>query len=216
MIGTAFDRVLAAAAAGDERAFALLWRELQPGLLRYLRVIAPAVAEDLASETWLDVIRSLPRFQGDEQRFRSWTYTIARHRASDHRRRAVRRPAEPLPAERMPERVAADDPAADAMDHIATYQALALIAKLPPDQAEVIALRVVAGLEVDEVARIVGKRPGAVRVLAHRGLRRLAQRLRAGSANPAGNGGNREGNGAEPPGNGGAPGSQGPRQTPWV
>ena len=188
MIGAAFDSTLAAAVRGDERAFALLWRELQPGLLRYLAVVAPGAAEDLASETWVDVVRSLARFRGDEQSFRSWTFTIARHRATDHRRRSVRRPAEPLPAERLPERAAADDPAATAMEHIATYQALALIAELPRDQAEVVVLRVVAGLEVGQVARIVGKRPGAVRVLAHRGLRRLAQRLRAGWPSRAGPG----------------------------
>ena len=186
MIGAAFDSVLAAAVGGDEHAFALLWRELQPGLLRYLQVIAPGGAEDLASETWLDVVRGLGRFRGDEQSFRSWTFTIARHRATDQRRREVRRPAEPVRAERLPERAAADDPAAAAMEHLATRQALALIAELPRDQAEVVALRVVAGLEVRQVARIVGKRPGAVRVLAHRGLRRLAKRLGAGRPTPAG------------------------------
>jgi RNA polymerase sigma-70 factor, ECF subfamily len=188
VIGAAFDSVLAAAVGGDERAFALLWRELQPGLLRYLRVVAPGSAEDLASETWVDVVRSLGRFRGDERSFRSWTFTIARHRATDHRRRAVRRPAEPVPAELLPERAAADDPAAAAMEQIATHRALALIAQLPRDQAEVVALRVVAGLEVGEVARIVGKQPGAVRVLAHRGLRRLADRLGAGRPTPAGPG----------------------------
>lgn len=186
MIGAAFDNVLAAAVGGDERAFASLWRELQPGLLRYLRVVAPGSAEDLASETWLDVVRSLAHFRGNERSFRSWTFTIARHQATDHRRRAVRRPVEPVPAERLPERVAADDPAAAAMEHIATHRALALIAELPRDQAEVVALRVVAGLEVGDVARIVGKRPGAVRVLAHRGLRRLAERLGAGRSIRAG------------------------------
>jgi RNA polymerase sigma-70 factor (ECF subfamily) len=53
------------------------------------------------------------------------------------------------------------------------------MATLPADQAEAIVLRVVAGLAVDRVAEIMGKRPGAVRVLTHRGLRRLAQRLAA-------------------------------------
>jgi RNA polymerase sigma-70 factor (ECF subfamily) len=186
VIGAAFDSVLAAAARGDERAFAVLWRELQPGLLRYLEVVAPGAAEDLASETWVDVIRGLARFRGNERGFRSWAYTIARHRATDDWRRTARRPAEPLPADQLPERPAADDPAAAAVERIATDRALALIAKLPPDQAEVIALRVVAGLEVGEVARIVGKRPGAVRVLAHRGLRRLAERLGGGRPSHAG------------------------------
>jgi RNA polymerase sigma-70 factor (ECF subfamily) len=51
---------------------------------------------------------------------------------------------------------------------------LSAVAALPEDQAEIIVLRVVAGLGAPEVAQIVGKTPGAVRVAAHRGLRRLA------------------------------------------
>jgi RNA polymerase sigma-70 factor (ECF subfamily) len=188
VIGDAFDSVLAAAARGDEHAFALLWREFQPGILRYLQVVVPGAADDLASETWVDVVRGLGRFHGDEHSFRSWMFTIARHRATDYRRREGRRPAEPMPPEHMPERESAEDPAAAAMEHIATREALALIAELPHDQAEVVALRVVAGLDVPQVARILGKRPGAVRVLAHRGLRRLAERLGAARPTPTGPG----------------------------
>jgi RNA polymerase sigma-70 factor, ECF subfamily len=179
VIGATFGAVLAAAAAGDQRAFAVLWRDLQPGLLRYLQVVAPGSAEDVASETWVDVVRGLARFRGDERAFRSWAFTIARHRAVDWRRRVARQPASLLPLERLPERPAPDDPAAAAFEAASTQAALALIAELPQDQAEVVVLRVVADLDVAEVAAIVGKRPGAVRVLAHRGLRRLAQRLAA-------------------------------------
>jgi RNA polymerase sigma-70 factor, ECF subfamily len=74
---------------------------------------------------------------------------------------------------------APDDPVAAVLEGHSTRAALALVAELPPDQAEVVALRFLGGLEVAEVARIVGKRPGAVRVLAHRGLRRLASRVEA-------------------------------------
>ncbi|HZD00053.1 MAG TPA: sigma-70 family RNA polymerase sigma factor [Actinomycetes bacterium] len=179
MIGDAFNEVLEAAAGGDERAFAVLWRDLQPGLLRYLKVMAPGVAEDLASETWLDVIRGLPRFEGTELGFRAWVFTVARHRVADWRRRMVRQPAIPVPANLLPQQAAPDDPAGTAVEAISTAAALALIAELPPDQAEVVALRSVAGLDVARVAEIVGKQPGAVRVLSHRGLRRLAERLGA-------------------------------------
>jgi RNA polymerase sigma-70 factor (ECF subfamily) len=61
-----------------------------------------------------------------------------------------------------------------ALERISAEAVLALISALPPDQAEIIMLRVVAGLDTHAVARIVGKSPGAVRVAAHRGLRRLA------------------------------------------
>jgi RNA polymerase sigma-70 factor (ECF subfamily) len=179
MIGASFPAVLAAAQQGDEQAFAVLWRELQPAVLRYLRVAAPAAAEDLAADTWVSVVRGLERFRGDEQRFRGWVFTAARHRAVDWHRQAARQPTATVPVELLADRAAPDDPAAEAAELQSTRAALVLIAELPHDQAEVVALRVVGGLDVAEVARIVGKRPGAVRVLAHRGLRRLAQRLGA-------------------------------------
>jgi RNA polymerase sigma-70 factor, ECF subfamily len=179
MIGAPFDRVLLGAVAGDERCFALLWRDLQPALLRYLRVVARGAADDVASETWLDVVQTLGRFRGDEAGFRAWVFTIARHRALDWQRRAIRQQATAVPAEALAYRAAGDDPASSALEILSTEAALALLAGLPPAQAEVILLRVVAGLDVAQVARIVGKRPGAVRVLAHRGLRRLAERLAA-------------------------------------
>ena len=184
MIGASFDAILDAAAGGDEGAFAVLWRDLQPGLLRYLRVVAPAVCEDLASETWLEVARGLGRFQGSEAGFRSWVFTVARHRMVDWRRREARHPTTPLPPEEVPERPGPGDTADFALEAISTRAALALIAELPPDQAEVVTLRVVGGLDVTQVADIVGKRAGAVRVLSHRGLRRLAERLGADLASP--------------------------------
>ena len=179
MIGPSFPAVLAAAQGGDEQAFAVLWRELQPAVLRYLRVAAPLAAEDLAADTWVSVIRGLARFRGDEQAFRAWVFIAARHRAIDWRRQATRRPTRPVPAEQLAELSAPDDPVAAVFETQSTRAALALLAELPADQAEVVTLRVLGGLEVAEVARIVGKRPGAVRVLAHRGLRRLARRVEA-------------------------------------
>jgi RNA polymerase sigma-70 factor, ECF subfamily len=177
MIGPSFQAVLDAAAGGDEAAFGSLWRDLQPGLLRYLNVLAPGAGEDLASETWLRVIGGLGRFRGDERAFRAWVLTVARHRAIDRWRRSARRRDEPVPLDALVDLPAPDDPAAAAVDAVSSRAAVALLATLPPDQAEVVLLRVVAGLEVAEVAAITGKRPGNVRVLAHRALRRLAERL---------------------------------------
>jgi RNA polymerase sigma-70 factor (ECF subfamily) len=177
VIGPGFAGVLAAAAQGDEGAFTRLWVDLQPSLLRYLRVLAPAAAEDLAAETWLDVVRGLGRFTGDEPRFRAWAFLIARHRAIDWQRRSARQATEPVPLDALTALEAPDDPASAAVEALAGRAALALIATLPKDQAEVVTLRVVAGLDVAHVAEIVGRPPGTVRVLAHRGLRRLAERL---------------------------------------
>ena len=177
MIGPPFEAALAAAAGGDDAAFGLLWRDLQPGLVRYLNAMAPGSGEDLASETWLRVVGGLARFSGDEQAFRAWVFTIARNRAVDRWRRGARRNHELVPVDVLVDLPAPDDPAGAAVDAISSRAAVDLIATLPPDQAEVVLLRVVAGLEVAEVAAITGKRPGNVRVLAHRALRRLAERL---------------------------------------
>ena len=177
--GSAFDALLTAAAGGDEQAFAVLWRRLQPGLMRYLQALAPETAEDLASETWLRVVAGLRRFRGDERAFRAWLFTVARHRVIDGWRAGNRRPVAGLPVEALAEWRAPDDVAGQVVESLSARQAVTLLAGLPQAQAEVVLLRVVAGLEVDEVARIVGKRPGTVRVLAHRGLRRLAEWLAA-------------------------------------
>jgi len=185
MIGPTFAAVLAAAAGEDEDAFGILWYDLQPRLLRYFRVVTPGAAEDLASETWLRIIRSIGRFQGSEPAFQAWVFAIARRQVLDWRRRAARKPTQDLPVTGLAEPLAPDDPAADAVEGASTQAALALIATLPTDQAEAITLRVVAGLDVSRVAEIIGKRPGTVRVLTHRGLRRLAERLGAGSGTHA-------------------------------
>jgi RNA polymerase sigma-70 factor (ECF subfamily) len=179
MIGTDFAAVLAAAQRGDEAAFASLWRDGQPALLRYLRVLSPDAAEDIAAETWTRVIGGLTKFTGDEQNWRAWLFTTARRRAIDQARWRARRPAISLDA--MPDAGVADFPdvhvpdAADlALENLATDAALAAVARLPAQQAEVIMLRVVAGLDTETVARLLGRSSGAIRVAAHRGLARLA------------------------------------------
>ena len=180
-----FVEVLRGAQGGHDESFAVLWRRFQPPLLRYLRVAVPfGEAEDVASLVWLDVARSLRGFSGGEEGFRSWLFTIARRRVLDHRRAWARRPAsEPLVEDR--EQVGSgDDPVGAAEWQWSTDAALALLGRLKPIQAEVIALRVIAGLDVDQVAKLVHKSPGAVRVIAHRGLRELAALLAGPALEP--------------------------------
>jgi RNA polymerase sigma-70 factor, ECF subfamily len=174
VIGEDFAQELAAAQRGHEAAFARLWRDTNPSLLRYLRVIAPDVAEDVAADTWLRVVRGLKAFRGDEQAWRAWVFTICRNLVVDERRRSKGPTIQlsEVPAARL---ATGTDAADEAIEHFSTRSALAMVAALPPLQAEVILLRVVAGLETEAVAKLVGRSPGAVRVAAHRGLRRLAQ-----------------------------------------
>jgi RNA polymerase sigma factor (sigma-70 family) len=167
---------------GDEAAFGVVYRELHPMLLGYLRGLIGDDADDVASETWHDIVRDLRGFRGDGQSFRAWAAAIARHRALDHvRRRRVRPQTTTLDepeTERLAGRVTAPDSAGVALDNLSTERALSLIAELPRDQAEAVLLRVVLGLDGPTAAKVLGKRPGAVRMASHRGLSRLSERLR--------------------------------------
>ncbi|MGN6330818.1 MAG: RNA polymerase sigma factor [Motilibacteraceae bacterium] len=178
-----FGDALRRARAGDPVAFATLWRATNPALVRYLRVVAGDDAEDLASEAWLSAVRALSCFDGDERGFRAWLLTIARRKHLDLVRSAPRRR----------ERSGADDEVlaggevvADVAETVvaqhASREAIALLRTLPPEQAELVALRVVVGLDVSEVAALTGRTPGSVRVAVHRALRRLGDLVGAEAA----------------------------------
>lgn len=175
---------LPAAVRGDTAAFAVLWHALQPALLRYLRVVVGDGAEDVASETWLQAARDMRSFTGELPAFRVWLFRIARNRAIDERRRMRRRREEPqeLFDQHLPG--TAPDAAQEVLQRSDTDWALGVIASLPKDQAEAVTLRVVAGLDVAQTAQVLGKRPGAVRVAAMRGLRRLAQHAEVQARRP--------------------------------
>jgi RNA polymerase sigma-70 factor (ECF subfamily) len=177
-LGANFDGVLVAAQSGAEWALTSLYQDLHPSVLRYLRSQEPGEADDLASETWLDVASGLTRFIGDERDFRKWLFTIARRRLVDFRRRSMRRRTDPVPIEQL-EGYAGDGDVEGAAVETATAQAAIqrLVEVLPADQAEVVILRVVGGLTAEEAGHVMGKRPGAVRVLQHRALERLARAM---------------------------------------
>jgi RNA polymerase sigma-70 factor (ECF subfamily) len=175
-----FDAVLVAARTGEEWAITVLYRELHPRLARYLRVRAAHVAEDLEAEVWLAIAERLHRFEGDAVAFRAWAFSIARRRLADHRRQAARRRTDPAPTEVIDRPSPLADPERIVLDALAGDEAAAFVMRtLPADHAEVVLLRVVAGLEVEQVAALLGKRPGTIRVMQHRGLRRL-ERVLAG------------------------------------
>jgi RNA polymerase sigma-70 factor (ECF subfamily) len=165
--------VLARARSGDDAAFLELWRGLQPRLLRYLGVLGCDDPDDVASETWLQVVRDLHRFNGDEDEFRRWLFTVGRNRAIDAARARTRRRVSPV-ADGLDGLAGGQTVEEQVLDGMSVRQAIALLAGLSQDQAEAVALRVIAGLDTPAVAVILGKSPGAVRVALHRGLRALA------------------------------------------
>jgi RNA polymerase sigma-70 factor (ECF subfamily) len=163
------DDVLRRAASGERDALGELFREYHPGLLRFLRGLAVAHADDVASQVWIEVARSLPRFRGGPTEFRRWLYAIARRRMIDAFRADGRRLEDSVGA--LPEH------GVDITQEDSAEWAQRLFRRLPRSQAEVVFLRSVAGFDVEEVARITRRSQGAVRVLAHRGLTRLRELL---------------------------------------
>jgi RNA polymerase sigma-70 factor (ECF subfamily) len=172
------EAVLVAARDGDELALTELYRSLYPRILRYVGAIEPTEAEDVASDAWLDIARGLARFDGDERAFLAWAFTIARRRLLDLRRRRARRRTAPRDPRALIEVGLTGDVEEEAFASLGTSWAVTLItSSLSAEQAEILLLRVIGDLGVEEVARIVGKRPGNVRVIQHRALRRLARIL---------------------------------------
>ena len=175
-----FDERLAAAQAGDERAVAELYRDMQPRLSGYLRA-GNRAAEDIEGEVWLAIAKGLARFTGGEDAFRAWIFSIAQRRLADFRRTAARRATVPVAPETLDRPSTDGGPESLVLESFSSDEASAFVtATLSPDQAEVILLRVIGGLDVDQVAELLGKRPGTIRVLQHRGLRRLQAELAKG------------------------------------
>jgi RNA polymerase sigma factor (sigma-70 family) len=174
-LGESFPSVLDAARSGADWAVAALYGDLQPAVLGYLRSKCPGEAEDLAQETWIDVARGLTRFRGGEQDLRRFVFTIARRRLIDHLRRAASRPVHPAPDDVLAMRGAWGDVQEEAIERLSSEEAAEAISRLlPPIQAEIVLLRVLGRFSVEEVALMIGKRPGTVRSHQFRALRRLA------------------------------------------
>jgi len=169
----ALEAALAGSARGDEAALALVYHELNPRLLRYLRHHAGPVAEDLASEVWLALAPRLDGFAGSFEQFRALMFAVARSRVVDEYRRRARTPARAPLADAL-ELAARADTETMAVEQLTAQGAVeTLVRRLPAEQAEVVLLRVLGDLDVEQVAEILGKSKGAVRIAQHRALRRL-------------------------------------------
>lgn len=167
---------LDAARQGDNAAFADVYRDTQPRLYRYAVTLVGREAEDITAEAWLQISRDLRGFTGDALAFRGWASTVVRNRAIDHLRSAARRPVVLVEIADL-DRASDSDTEARAAETLSTAAALELIATLPRDQAEAVLLRAVVGLDAATAGKVLGKRSGAVRVAAHRGLRTLGRQL---------------------------------------
>lgn len=177
-VDASFEEALAAFRSGEEWGAEQVWRSHQPRLVAFLTSRAGlGLAEDLASETWIRVARSISTFNGGESEFRAWLFSIARARVIDAFRQGSRRPEE-LTDSPEPEGESVD-PASIVLSQMGFESLCASIRRLPPDQADVISLRVLGDMSAEEVGRMLGKPPGTIRVLQSRALTRLAREIEA-------------------------------------
>ena len=177
-IGDDFPKVLADARRGDDRAVERLYRDTAPLVLGYLRSNRARDPEDLTSDVYVSMITSLPRFEGDEGRFRSWLLTIAHRRMVDGMRRLGRRPEDLVPAEQLGQEVIdLTDAEVAALSRLHAEGILEVIEGLTPDQRAVLLLRTVADLPVRDVAEVVGKPETAVKALLRRAVAAVERRL---------------------------------------
>jgi RNA polymerase sigma factor (sigma-70 family) len=171
-----FDDVLTAAKANAPWAFERIYEQLAPAVAGYLRMRGAPDPEETTNEVMLGVFRGLPRFEGDAAGFRSWVFTIAHHRLIDERRRTSARveTTEWVEGRHEP---AGGDVELEAVTGLDDVWIRELLEQLTEEQRDVILLRVLADLSVDEVAELLGKRPGAVKMLQRRGLATLRRLL---------------------------------------
>ena len=173
-----FATVLAAAQAGASWACTQLWHDYAPAVAAFAQARGSREPDDLTSEVFLAVFDRLSTFRGDADAFRSFVFSIAYRRLVDElRKRGRRLETVELVADDDPRRASSAED--DATARLGEQRALALITSLPADQCDVMMLRIVADLSVEQVAAVLDKRPGAVKALQRRALARLRKKLDA-------------------------------------
>lgn len=165
-----------AARAGSAVAFEQIYRSLAGQVSSYLRWHRASDPDGLTNDVFAQVHRNLSGFEGDEQNFRSWVFTIAHHRMIDDRRRTNRQPRVEGDVG-VEEHMGTGDVEDDVLNFLAHDRVRDLLAVLSRDQRDVVLLRIVADLSVEEVARMLGKREGAVKALQHRALAALRRHI---------------------------------------
>jgi RNA polymerase sigma factor (sigma-70 family) len=176
-----FPRILAAAQAGGEWAWRELYGATAPSLTRYLRARGVPDADDVVGETFIRVVRNLDRFEGDEARFRTWVFTIGRNLVVDDVRRRARQPVDASPSEQLAAVGPSGDVEDEAMRALSRERVRAILDRLSPDQRDVLLLRILGGLTIVEIAEVLDKREGAVKMLQARGIASLRREMSAGA-----------------------------------
>ncbi len=168
--------LVAAARQGDRDAWETLYRRTYARLIAfaYRRLMDRDLAAEAVSDTMLRAVAALSTYSGDDAGFDLWLFGICRHVIADLQRAMYRR----QPARLTHHEVEWAGPAEVLLAHEERVLLRAAFARLDPDEQELLELRVVAGLSSAEVATVLGKHPGAVRMAQHRALSRLRTFLR--------------------------------------
>jgi RNA polymerase sigma-70 factor (ECF subfamily) len=178
-IGDEFAQVVAAAAQGDRPAIERLYRDTVPLVRGYFAANRAREVDDLTSDVYVSMMRSLPRFEGDEDRFRSWLLTIAHRRLVDSYRRNGRRPEDPsILGEGGTDVIDLTNAESEALSRLQAAGVLAAIDRLTEDQRAVLLLRALADLPIRDIAEVVGKPETAVKALLRRALASLERQMR--------------------------------------
>lgn len=177
MLDQNFNQIIQAALVGAEWAWSMIYHDLAGSVLGFLRVRGAADPEDLTGEVFLQVVRDLGSFQGDERAFRTWVFTITYHRLLDDVRYRTRRPENSGLDEIMVHVASQEDTEKEALQSLLVVRIRNLIGRLSSDQQDVLILRLIGQLTVEEVAQALGKRSGAVKALQRRGLESLRREM---------------------------------------
>lgn len=180
-LGEAFDRVLGAASAGAEWAWRELYRETAPAVSGFVRARGAVDPDDSVGEIFCKVVRGMDSFSGDERAFRTWVLAIARNQLIDEARRSIRRPEEPVDHERLVLAGPSGDAECDALANLSTERVRETLSVLTPDQRDVMLLRVIGRLTIDETAEVIGRRAGAVKMLQARAVASIRSKISEGS-----------------------------------
>ena len=182
-INAAFAPILAAAQSGSGTAFEELYRWVAPQVAGYFRAQGAQEPEDLTSEVFLGVFRNIKTFSGTRAEFRTWVFSVAHRRLTDERRKHGRRPTMVEPADddrHHGTRTTSTDAAEEALARMSIQRIQRLCVDLAPAQRDVLLLRLLCDLTVEQVASMTGNSIGGVKALQRRGLNRIQRNLERG------------------------------------
>lgn len=169
-VGEGFPEILRAAQLGAEWAWRTLYRDLAPAVTGYLRLHGIAEPEDLTGEVFVQIVRGLSGFTGDEKQFRSWVFVIAHHRIADERRSRSRKPSAPAELQTLEQVAPSGNAETEALSRLSIGEIRRVLDALSDDQRDIMLLRIVGGLTLEETAGVVGKRVGSVKALQRRAI----------------------------------------------